>query len=102
MARSKRILSYETPPSRRPRHDVAGDADDARDGTAGARPIGWGAVVVCLVTLGCVAGVFAMGPVSDLDSPWWETLQNILVVAGATGMLVLPVMCLLTVGGERK
>jgi hypothetical protein len=100
MARSKRILSYEAPPSRRPRALSA--ADDAGNEATRARPMGWGVIVVCLVTLGCIAGVFAMGPVSDLDSPMWETLQDVMVLVAATGMLVMPVMCLLMAWRDRS
>jgi hypothetical protein len=99
MARSKRILSYEAPPARRPR--VVSAADDAGDDVMRARPMGWGMMVVCLVTLGCIAGLFAMGPVSDLDSPMWETLQDVMVFVAATGMLVMPVMCLLMAWWDR-
>ena len=101
MSRSKRILSYETPPARRP--PAEDDADDAPHGAAvGMDAISGAAVGVCVVTVACVAGVFAMGPVSDFDPPAWVMLQNALVVTGAAGMLVAPVICLLAGGSRRR
>ena len=100
MARTKRILSYETPPSRRPALPRA--TDDDPDEPTGADPLAWWTLGVCLVTLGCIAGVFVMGPVSALDPPAWEMLQDVLVAVGSAGMVVTAVMSLLTGGSRRR
>ena len=96
MAGSKRILSYAKPAQQvdRPtRADHADRADRPDDAGPPPRILRW-IFAVCVLTVACIAGMFAIGPVSALDSRGWRIAQEVLAIIAAVGMLVVAVFSL--------